>query len=67
VAVPDEAAIDAHVAKTRCPCRAKLARAPASELATELRLGERVIRGVPVACPTCGTARKMYFEIRPRF
>jgi hypothetical protein len=64
IAAHDDAEIDIKVARARCACKARLARTPRDQPAPELRLGERSIRAVDVACQGCGEARRLYFEMK---
>jgi transglutaminase-like putative cysteine protease len=64
IVVSNEAEIDAQVRKARCACKARLARAPSTPPVSELKLGDRTVQAVPVACEGCGQGRRLYFELR---
>jgi len=64
IVVGDANEIDAHVGRASCACRSRLARVPGFAPVPELRLGDRMVCAVPVACTACGAPRRMYFELR---
>jgi hypothetical protein len=51
-----------HLARSRCECGAPPA-ADEPELA-QLRLGDRKITSARLVCPSCGEARKVYYEVK---
>jgi hypothetical protein len=64
IVVGDANEIDVHVGRAQCACRSRLARVPGFAPMPELRLGDRMVCAVPVACTGCGAPRRMYFEMR---
>jgi hypothetical protein len=48
------------IERQRCACKAKSLLAADGE--DEVRYGDRLLRVVKLRCPSCGTARSLYFD-----
>ncbi len=65
LAVPDEAALHAHLAHQRCACGEGLGAVEQHVEGELLRMGERVITPVALHCSACGRERWLYFTVGP--
>ena len=60
IAVADEAALTRQLRRQRCACAASFAEPAARET---VRFSERELTVVRLECPSCGRARRVYFDL----